>query len=222
MYPTTRHTRDSLQFDVACQAADALAHLHAMSILHRNISPDNIMRSQSGVIKLADFGMSHTRKDNDDESACLISIRRRNNLVYQAPELVEGVTERVTERVDVWALAATLLETWSGEPPYRQQTDEEIVRLHTYAMLPALDFAERPLPKRIHKLLALCLQFHAHERPSAAALHKELLLARAEMRPRANACVEEALASTHPQAPEVSTGDDRQPAAAQVSATNKH
>jgi serine/threonine protein kinase len=47
-----------LQLDVACQAADALANFHLLPAVHLNIKPANLLRSATGVIKLADFGMA--------------------------------------------------------------------------------------------------------------------------------------------------------------------
>ena len=45
-----------LQLDVACQAADALAHLHRLTAVHRDVKPANLLRSRAGTLKLADFG----------------------------------------------------------------------------------------------------------------------------------------------------------------------
>jgi serine/threonine protein kinase len=47
-----------LQLDVACQAADALARLHRLPAVHLDIKPGNLLLSETGIIKLADFGLS--------------------------------------------------------------------------------------------------------------------------------------------------------------------
>ena len=168
-----KHQHAPLQFDVACQAADALAHLHALAILHRDISPSNVLRSQSGVAKLADFGLARTCEDTLHVT---VATAMQGNVAYMAPE--QSDVGRVTDRADVWALAATLLEAWSGEPPYGQLNMRQIMRLHVVGTPPSLDIVVRPLPDKLRELLAQCLRVDAHARPSAAALYKGLLLAR--------------------------------------------
>jgi eukaryotic-like serine/threonine-protein kinase len=51
-----------LQLDAACQAADALAHLHRLDAVHRDIKPANLLRSRAGTLKLADFGTAKMRQ----------------------------------------------------------------------------------------------------------------------------------------------------------------
>ena len=166
-----------LQFDVACQAADALAHVHALAILHRDISPGNVLRSQLGVAKLADFGLARTCEDTLHVT---VATAMQGNVAYMAPE--QSDVGRVTDRADVWALAATLLEAWSGEPPYGQLKMRQILRLHVVGTPPSLDIVARPLPDGLRELLAQCLRVDAHARPSAAALYRGLLLARTSKR----------------------------------------
>jgi eukaryotic-like serine/threonine-protein kinase len=50
------------QLDAACQAADALAHLHRLTAVHRDIKPANLLRSRAGTLKLADFGTAKMRQ----------------------------------------------------------------------------------------------------------------------------------------------------------------
>jgi serine/threonine protein kinase len=52
----------SVQLDVACQAADALAHLHRLTAVHRDIKPPNLLLGASGTVKLADFGLAQMRQ----------------------------------------------------------------------------------------------------------------------------------------------------------------
>ena len=159
---------------MACQSADALVHLHAHAVLHCDVSPGNVMRARSGSIKLADFGLARTCADT-----LHITVAGNNSakFSYMAPE--QGNQGRPTDRADVWALAATLMEAWLGERPYGQLTMQQIKRHHVTGTPPPLEIAERPLPETLRELLSQCLRFDASERPSAGALYQGLLLARA-------------------------------------------
>ena len=165
-----------MQFDVACQAADALAHLHAHTMLHRDVSPANLMRARSGTIKLADFGRTRICSDS-------LRITNTKSLVgsseYMAPE--QAMQGQITDKADVWALAATLLEAWSGERPYSKRSMHRLMVQQAMDVPPSLDIAARPLPAALRELLAQCLQVAPDEWPSAAALYQRMLLVRTSL-----------------------------------------
>jgi eukaryotic-like serine/threonine-protein kinase len=163
-----------LQFQAGLQAAEALEALHELAILHCDVSPTNVMRSASGVYKLADFGIART---------CSATLRVTNttnlygNLAYMAPEQgisadADGARVHIADRSDVWALAATLLEAWSGARPYGSLTPQQIFVKHCSRAPPPLDVSARPLPPPLQRVLARCLDFDVAARPSAAELRR--------------------------------------------------
>jgi len=84
-----------------------LSDLHSLGILHRDITPDNLLLSANGQLKIADFGWA---ADVRDAPSCLAG-----TLQYMAPEiLMEQCVQ--TEAVDVWSAGATLLECLIGRP----------------------------------------------------------------------------------------------------------
>jgi serine/threonine protein kinase/Tfp pilus assembly protein PilF len=89
---------------------DALAYAHKRGVIHRDVKPENIPFSDSGVIKLADFGLAYvidaprlTRDSGMVGTPC-----------YAAPEQIRG--ESVDGRADIFALAAVLYEVLTGHP----------------------------------------------------------------------------------------------------------
>ena len=97
--------------------------------------------------------------------------------------------------MDVWSLAATLLEGWTGKLPYDWVDEAQMFHNFIRGTPPSLEFQARPLPSLLAALLARCFSFDAAARPSAQALHEELcaLCVTLECNPS------EALPSTSPQ-----------------------
>jgi eukaryotic-like serine/threonine-protein kinase len=92
-------------------------------VVHRDVSPHNILVSTKGAAKLIDFGLAKARDRIADETSAGTV---KGKLRYMAPEQVLGPA--VDHRADVWAVGATLYHLLSGEPPYEADTDVDVVR----------------------------------------------------------------------------------------------
>ena len=93
--------------------ADALSHIHARGIVHRDVKPSNVLLADDGTPFLTDFGFAHA-VDGPALTAvgCIVGTAG-----YLAPEQAEGLP--VTPAVDVYALGLVLLEALTGERAYR-------------------------------------------------------------------------------------------------------
>jgi serine/threonine-protein kinase len=92
-------------------------------VVHRDVSPHNILVNTKGAAKLIDFGLAKARdRISDETSAGMV----KGKLRYMAPEQVVGPA--VDCRADVWAVGATLYHLLSGAPPYEAETDADVVR----------------------------------------------------------------------------------------------
>ena len=94
------------------QLARGLRYLHASGIAHRDLSPENILLSKTGDVKICNFGASTTR------AAELCRDRVAGNLHYTAPEAVSG-TRYDAVRADVWSLGAVFFVLLTGSPLLR-------------------------------------------------------------------------------------------------------
>src|SRR5213076_39203 len=103
---------------IGAELCDGLTHAHQRGVVHRDVKPQNVMvvaepAAGAGFAKLADFGVAHLAGDEP--------LTRTGDVVgtlaYMAPEQAEGA--RVTWEADVYSLALTLYEAWTGVNPVR-------------------------------------------------------------------------------------------------------
>ncbi|XP_021668040.2 mitogen-activated protein kinase kinase kinase 5 isoform X2 [Hevea brasiliensis] len=94
-----------------------LAYLHSMKTIHRDIKGANLLVDASGVVKLADFGMS---KHLTGQAA---ELSLKGSPYWMAPELMQAVMRNDTSSdlalaVDIWSLGCTIIEMFTGKPPW--------------------------------------------------------------------------------------------------------
>lgn len=124
-------------FDKVC---DALAYAHSKGVLHRDLKPQNVMLGEFGEVWVMDWGIArlrdypedgHAEKSTSDVSQPITTQvtkegRRLGTLTFMAPEQVEGKTNEIDDRTDVYGLAAVLYNILTLEPPFRGN-DEKVV-----------------------------------------------------------------------------------------------
>ncbi len=93
-----------------------------LHVIHRDVSPSNVLISYDGVPKLLDFGVARARgRQTQTEAGTL-----KGKLRYMAPEQFQRV--EIDHRADVYATGLTLFEACTGEVPYGTLTDPEVIR----------------------------------------------------------------------------------------------
>ncbi|KAH7345419.1 WD40-repeat-containing domain protein [Rhizoctonia solani] len=158
------------------QVACGLAYMHQHNVVHGDLKALNILMSLEGVAKLTDFGlsvMSATSLAFSETTSQTGSVR------WVAPELLtEGATK--TKESDVYALAMTMLEIFTGDAPYFQcQYDFQVMNKVLQGVLPP-----RPTDRlkddgygnRMWELLMTCWDRDQHARPSTQQVFELLLL----------------------------------------------
>ena len=152
---------------------DALEHAHARGVIHRDVKPQNVMvlaepAAGAGFAKLTDFGVAHV-------SAAADPLTRTGDVVgtlaYMAPEQAEG--ERVTAACDVYSLALTLYEAWTGRNPVRAAGPAATAR-RVGRPLPPLASARRDLPLELCHVIDAALEPDPQLRPTPAELRRAL------------------------------------------------
>jgi serine/threonine protein kinase len=109
--------------EIGADLCEALDHAHARGVVHRDIKPQNVQVVDGEPrAKLMDFGVAHLA-----DGAALTAIGDVvGTLAYMSPEQAEG--RPAGPESDVYSLALTLYECWSGENPHRRATPAATAR----------------------------------------------------------------------------------------------
>ena len=176
------HARAIADRDVArigIALCEALEHAHARGVIHRDVKPQNVMvlaepAAGAGFAKLADFGVAHvTSGDPLTRTGDIVG-----TLAYMAPEQAEGA--RVTPACDVYSLALTLYEAWTGTNPVRAGGPAATAR-RLGRPLPSLAALRRDLPLELCDAVDEALDVDPARRPAPARLRAELRAAESEL-----------------------------------------
>lgn len=154
---------------IASEAARALAYAHqaiddkgeCLHLVHRDVSPANLLVTKRGHVKLSDFGIARcTRSDHRTDEGHV-----RGKLGYMSPEQVLG--RPVDGKSDVFTLGTVLSEMLIGEPLFSGGTELDALLKIRNADLSALDRRPRNIPQDVRALLERVLNRRAPERPTA-------------------------------------------------------
>ena len=149
---------------IAVETARSLEHAHSRGVVHRDVKPSNLIRSdETGQTKLMDFGVARLAGVEELTAAGDVL----GTLAYMAPEQAEGM--EAGPEADVYSLGLTLFEAWTGVNPRRGSTPGETV-LSATRELPPLSSYRPDLPVELTDLIDECLDLEPEWRPSAAEL----------------------------------------------------
>lgn len=139
------------------QLLSGLEHCHATGVIHRDIKVSNILVSNDGVLKIADFGLANFVSARNKQPLT----SRVVTLWYRPPELLLGSTN-YGETVDLWSAGCVFAELFCGRPFLKGRT--EVVILVVLYIIYISEFCERILlfwssilqVEQLHKIFKLC------------------------------------------------------------------
>jgi len=136
---------------VATGIAEGLAAAHQRGIVHRDVKPSNVLLTETGGVKLLDFGVAKVvGEDLTGEGV------RLGTLAYMSPEHVSGAA--VDQRTDLWSLGVVLHEMLHGERPFRGTDQASLLHAILHDAPPPVttlpDDLSKALPQVLAKLLS--------------------------------------------------------------------
>jgi serine/threonine-protein kinase len=107
------------------QVLDVLSHVHARNVVHRDVSPGNIMVGWDGKIRLTDFGLAKVTTDERPSETGVVM----GAVYYMSPEQVRGDAS-IDQRTDLYSLGIVLYELLTGKKPFGGDNHYSIMRAH--------------------------------------------------------------------------------------------
>jgi len=146
------------------QMCAALQHAHDKGIIHRDLKPSNFLMTQSGTLKLSDFGLATVSAGHKltERGKTVGSFR------YMAPEQVRGKPQPVPQ-TDLYALGCVLFQMVTGRTPFDGTTAAELLNKHLTAPPPRPSEFAPDCPAALDTLIHSLLQKAIEDRPASAA-----------------------------------------------------
>ena len=162
---------------IARELARALAYAHTahsadgrhLGIVHRDVSPHNLLLGKDGAVKLADFGLADASTHDTQLDGGMLG----GKLGYLAPEIIEQ--QPTTPSIDIFGAGIVLWEMLCGRRLFHGATDQETVRAVGRCEVPRPSSINPRIPREVDVVMAEVLaRDPARRTPSAHALEQRL------------------------------------------------
>ncbi len=153
-----------------CQALEGIDHAHRMGIIHRDIKPANMMLTETGTLKVMDFGIARVLGTS--------RMTKQGNIVgtieYMSPEQVRG--QETDARSDIYSLGILLYEMLTGRVPFSSESEYDLMQMQIEsAPQPPRVFSAR-IPQGVEQAIMRALAKRAEARFQGAAEFRNALL----------------------------------------------
>ncbi|MGH2750558.1 MAG: protein kinase domain-containing protein [Actinomycetota bacterium] len=148
---------------IGIAVCDALAYAHRSGVIHRDIKPANVLVTETGGLKVADFGIAKAAFGTGDVTTTGSIL---GTVTYLSPEQLKG--EEPDQRSDVYSLGVTLYELLAGRAPFEEETQMAIAMKHLREEPPPLRSVRGGIPRGIESLVSKAMAKDPDERFQSA------------------------------------------------------
>jgi eukaryotic-like serine/threonine-protein kinase len=150
---------------IVLDVARGLEHAHSRNIVHRDIKPDNILITESGVAKLTDLGLAR----RTDEASHLTAARQGFGTPYYMPYEQAFDARQADGRSDIYALGATLYHLVTGEVPFTGENHMDVVDKKKEGRYAPASSVNPSVPRLLDQVLARMLAADPQDRYQTAS-----------------------------------------------------
>jgi serine/threonine-protein kinase len=144
-----------------------------LGIVHRDVSPSNVLVSLEGEVKLCDFGIARANDIVLKEDDLRMDEAIKGKAGYMSPEHAQG--EPVDARADVFAVGIVMWELLAGRRMYRKESEVPLLEQAKRAEIPELPPKDLPLEHKLHAIVHRALAKNKDDRyPTANAMLRDL------------------------------------------------
>ena len=155
--------------DAALQICPALKHAHDHGVVHRDIKPPNLLRTEAGIIKLTDFGIAKVFAGRQLTTTGGVV----GTAEYLSPEQASG--KPATKRSDLYSLGAVLYTLLTGKTPFLGTTTAELLHKHLYGRFDRPQKIVPAIPHELDEIICQLLEKDPARRPpDSLVLHRQL------------------------------------------------
>ena len=156
--------------DIAVMVCDGVHHAHEKGIIHRDIKPHNILITEQGMVKVADFGIARAVSTG--------TITYGNNIVgsvhYFSPEQARG--EAINRTTDIYSIGCILFEMLTGKVPFDAESPITVALRHIHDDPPSARSINHEIPSALEGIIFKAMEkVPAHRFKTAQDMRNALL-----------------------------------------------
>jgi len=168
---------------LAIELSQCLGAIHALQVVHKDISPSNLLWSQrTGEVRIIDFGHA-SQGSRDTFTGEEAQQPLTGTLPYISPECTGRINRRVDYRTDIYSLGVVFYQLLCGRLPFTETDTLKLVQAHLSAMPPPLNLILPTVPPLLTRIVLKMLEKRPEDRyQSLAILARDLDLCLAQFR----------------------------------------